>query len=96
MQEVIDLSRKTGLKVYIVHNYSFVPCMRKAKSTVLKEKPGRIRLVETSYFIARTLSNFHLGVRKFLTVLFILLFVAFGYLLPFRFESKGDFKSTRV
>jgi hypothetical protein len=43
-----------------------------------------------------TLSNFHLGAGKFLTVLLILLFVAFGYLLPFKFESKGDFKSTRV
>jgi glycosyltransferase involved in cell wall biosynthesis len=39
------------------------------------------------------LSNF-LGVGKFLTVLLILLFVAFGYLFPFGFESKGDFKST--
>jgi predicted dehydrogenase len=49
-EEVIDLSRKTGLKVYVIHNYSFVPCMRKAKSIVLKGKLGRIKLVETSYF----------------------------------------------
>jgi predicted dehydrogenase len=49
-EEVIDLSKKTGLKVYVIHNYSFVPCMRKAKSMVLKGKLGRIKLVETSYF----------------------------------------------
>jgi hypothetical protein len=35
-----------------------------------------------------TLSNFHLEVGKFLTVLLILLSVAFGYLFPFKFESK--------
>jgi hypothetical protein len=57
---------------------------------------GKILHLRKIFFKMFTLPNFHLEVGKFLTVLLILLSVAFGYLFRFEFESKGNFKSTRV
>ncbi len=48
--EIIELSKKKGVKVYVMHNYSFLPVVRKAKQMVNIGKIGEIIEVETRYF----------------------------------------------
>jgi glycosyltransferase involved in cell wall biosynthesis len=92
---------RLGLK-FIVERAFWIGRSRRMLKKYYDKRGSGENILSTEFLLLRrifsklfTHSNFYLGVGKFLKVLLILLFVAFGYLFPFKFEGKGDFESTR-
>jgi predicted dehydrogenase len=48
--ELIRMSKQKDLRIFVLHNYSFVPCIRKARRAMQSGKLGKVVLVETRYF----------------------------------------------
>jgi predicted dehydrogenase len=48
-ERMIKTARERGLNLYVIHNYSFMPCIRKARSMVLKGEIGRLVSVDVKY-----------------------------------------------
>jgi predicted dehydrogenase len=46
---IIRLSERNGIKVFVIHNYSYVPCVRKARDIVEHGRIGSVRFAETRY-----------------------------------------------
>ncbi len=49
---MIKTAKERGLGLYVVHNYSFTPCVRKAKSMVARGEIGRLVSVEVKYIVS--------------------------------------------
>ena len=59
---VISLAEKKGLKIYVIHNYSAMPGVMKAKAMVAKGSIGQVRGIHINHlnvFMDRHLSNDH-------------------------------------
>lgn len=48
-ESLVSLAKSTGTKLYVVHNYSYVPAIRKVKRMVLQGKVGDVKIVDTQY-----------------------------------------------
>jgi len=48
-KSLVSLAESTGAKLYVVHNYSFVPAVRYIKHLISQGKLGEIKMVDTRY-----------------------------------------------
>jgi predicted dehydrogenase len=48
--ELIELSKKKALSLYVIHNYSYVPSIRRAREIINEGKLGKIAVVDTRFF----------------------------------------------
>ncbi len=49
---MINVAKKKGLALYVIHNYSFMPCVRKAKRMVAAGEIGRLMSVEVKCLVS--------------------------------------------
>lgn len=49
-QEIIKLSKVKGLGLYVLHNYSYLPCIRKVRKILNEHRIGKILIIENRYF----------------------------------------------
>lgn len=57
--ELIQISREKGLKLFVLHNYSYVPCIRKARQIISKGKLGKPLWAETRYLTSLERERFY-------------------------------------
>jgi predicted dehydrogenase len=48
-KSLVSLAESTGARLYVVHNYSFVPAVRYIKHLISQGKLGEIKMVDTRY-----------------------------------------------
>jgi predicted dehydrogenase len=59
--EIIKISRERDLRIFVLHNYSYLPCIRKTRKLVSEGKVGKLVLVETRYLTSLQRERFYNG-----------------------------------
>ena len=58
-ESVVSLAEEKGLKVYVIHNYSFLPAVRFVKRLVSSGGVGDVKIVDTRYMAPLTKERYY-------------------------------------
>jgi predicted dehydrogenase len=50
VDDMVRISRSQGVKIFVLHTYSYLPCVRKYKAIIKSGELGQIARVSTSYY----------------------------------------------